>query len=166
MKKYMITTLAALISFSCNSQENKEKKIEKKNQEELAEAPKGSWKVNKEFDEEGHLMRYDSIYTWSSGADLDELAALDKDSTLKSMQSRFYRSFSDFDFEREGFGDLFAEDSLFTKRFFNDDFFDSEFGKDFIDIESIRDRMERMQREFLERYRKDFETPEDGDSQE
>ncbi|MGB5820835.1 MAG: hypothetical protein WBG90_15220 [Saonia sp.] len=98
------------------------------------------------------MIRYDSIYSWSSGDDLDELATFDRDSTLKSMQSRFYRNFSQFDFDKEGFGDLFAEDSLFTKQFFNNDFFENDFGKDFMDIDKMHERMESMQKQFLERY--------------
>lgn len=152
MKKFLVLLVAALLTISCNSQENKNKEESDKKDEVVIDSPKGSWKVNKEFDEEGNLIRYDSIYSWSSGDDLDELAILDRDSTLKSMQSRFFRNFSQFDFDREGFGDLFAEDSLFTKRFFNDDFFDSEFGRDFMDIDKMHERMEAMQKRFLDRY--------------
>jgi len=153
MKKYMILLLVAYVITACNGQEadNKtEKKIE--NEEVAVEAPKGSWKVNKEFDEAGNLIRFDSVYSWSSGNNLNELADLDRDSTLKSMQSKFYRNFSQFDFDKEGFGDLFAEDSLFTKRFFNNDFFENDFGKDFMDIDKMHERMEHMQKQFLDRY--------------
>jgi len=152
IKKYMIFLLATLFGVGCNSQENKNKEIENTNKVVVAETPKGSWKVNREYDEEGNLIRYDSIYTWSSGYELDKLAGFDRDSVLKSMQSRFYRNFSQFDFDKEGFGDVFAEDSLFMKRFFNDDFYENDFGKDFMDIDKMHERMEAMQKRFLERY--------------
>lgn len=153
MKKYIILLLAAFLSTSCNSQEtiNKDER-NKDNKAATTETPKGSWKVNKEFDEAGNIIRYDSIYSWSSGDNLNELATFDRDSTLKSMQSRFYRNFSQFDFDKEGFGDLFAEDSLFTKQFFNNDFFENDFGKDFMDIDKMHERMESMQKRFLQRY--------------
>ena len=138
MKKYGILVLSALLTMSCSSQENKteDNAQMKGNEEQLTETPKGSWKINKEFDEDGNLIRYDSIYSWSSNTDLDDLATLDKDSVLQSMQSRFYRSFSDFN--REGYPAFFSEDSLFTKQFFTDDFFESEFGQDFMDIDRVR----------------------------
>lgn len=154
MKKYIILFMATFLSLGCNSQENRDKEKESATgKETIPEATKGNWKVNKEFDEAGNLIRYDSIYSWSSGDDLEELATLDRDSTLKSMRSKFYRNFSHFDFDQEGFGDLFAEDSLFTNRFFNNDFFGNEFGKDFMDLDKMHERMEAMQKQFLERYR-------------
>ncbi len=111
-----------------------------------AEQPKGTWKVDKEFDENGNLTRYDSIYSWSSTDNLDELAQKNPDSLMQSLRSKFYRNFSGIDDQR--FGDLFADDSLFTEQFFDDDFFDSEFGEDFMDIDRIRERMETMQQKF------------------
>ncbi|MGB5434687.1 MAG: hypothetical protein WBM98_02265 [Maribacter sp.] len=164
MKKYSILVLSALLTMSCNSQENKTKDNAqmKGNEEQLTETPKGSWKINKEFDEDGNLIRYDSIYSWSSNTDLDDLATMDKDSVLKSMQSRFYRSFSDFN--GEGYPGFFSEDSLFTKQFFTNDFFESEFGQDFMDIDRVRERMEHMQRKFLERYQSELGKQEEGGS--
>lgn len=164
MKKYVALAISALLTLSCNSQEKKAKEdAQEGTKAHSTEAPKGSWKVNREFDEDGNLIRYDSIYSWSSGTDLNELAAMDRDSILKSMRSRFYRNFSGFD--HEGFSDIFGEDSLFTKQFFNDDFFDSDFGHDFMDIDQIRKRMERMQRKFLERYGADFNNQERKDEE-
>jgi hypothetical protein len=166
MKKYAILILSVLLSTGCNSNENKDNEADiGKSDEIVAQAPEGNWKVNKEFDEEGNLMRYDSIYTWSSGIDLENLATLDRDSTLKSLQSKFYRNFSQFDFDKEGFGDLFAEDSLFTKRFFNNDFFENDFGKDFMDLEKMHERMVAMQKQFLDRYQPLIEPEKDTVSQ-
>ena len=68
--------------------------------------------------------------------------------------------------KKEATGDLFSDDSLFTKRFFDDDFFDSDFGEDFMDIDRIRKRMETMQQRFLERYQSEFENLENEPTQE
>ncbi len=157
MKKLAILSLAAILTTSCKGQENKkEENLEKDSIEQTVEQPKGTWKVDKEFDENGNLIRYDSIYSWSSTDDLGDLTQNNPDSLLQSFRSKFYRNFKGFDNQR--FGDLFAEDSLFTKRFFDDDFFDSQFGQDFMDIDRIRERMETMQQRFLERYRSEFES--------
>ena len=107
IKKCGILLLATLITAGCNSQENKNKEETDNKQEVSADAPKGSWKVNREFDEEGNLIRYDSIYSWSSGDDLDRLSSLDRDSTLQAMQSKFYRNFSSFG--NQGFDDVFPD---------------------------------------------------------
>lgn len=164
MKKYVVLAISALLTISCNSQEKKSKDdTHEGTKAQITEEPKGSWKVNREFDEEGNLIRYDSIYSWSSGTDLNELAAMNRDSILKSMQSRFYRNFSHFD--HKDFPNLFEDDSLFAKRFFNDDFFDSDFGHDFMDIDKVRERMENMQRNFLERYGADFSSKEEKDEE-
>jgi hypothetical protein len=164
MKKYGMLVLSALLTLSCNSQEkkNEDNAQIKGKEEKITETPKGSWKVNREFDEEGNLIRYDSIYSWSSNRDFGDLATMDRDSILKSMQSRFYRSFSDFNNER--FPDIFGSDSLFTKQFFTDDFFNSEFGNDFMDIDRVRERMESMQRKFLERYQSEFDEHKEDNS--
>ena len=67
MKKYIILVFTALLTINCNGQQNETKKSDIKESEENAvEQPKGAWKVNKEFDENGNLIKYDSIYSWSS----------------------------------------------------------------------------------------------------
>lgn len=47
-KKYILLFVACLISVSCKGQEN---------QNNVVEAPKGTCKVDKEFDENGNLIR-------------------------------------------------------------------------------------------------------------
>ncbi|MEW4923800.1 hypothetical protein [Algibacter sp. 2305UL17-15] len=150
MKTYILLLMVGLFSLSCNSQ---------KKEETVAEQPEGTWKVEKEFDENGNLIRYDSIYSWSSDGKWDGISSLDKDSLLQSFESKFYRNFSHF--KNEGFDDVFTKDSLFSNHFFNDDFFKSDFGKDFIDIDKIRQRMIERQKQFLEKYRSEFIKPED-----
>lgn len=148
MKKIALLSLISLVCFGCNGQE---KKTEEDNQRQtLKEQPQGSWKVNREFDENGNLIRYDSIYSWSSTQNADDLAHMDRDSLFESFRSRFSRSFSYFG--QDGFRNPFEEDSLFTKHFFEDDFFESPLGKDFMDLDKIHKRMEDMHKRFLERY--------------
>lgn len=162
MKKIVILSMAAILNLSCNAQENKkEENIQKAKDSiaQMADAPKGTWRVDKEFDENGNLIGYDSIYSWSSTDNLNELDLKNPDSLLKSFRSKFYRNFSGIDDKR--FGDLFADDSLFTKRFFDRDFFGSDFGEDFMDIDRVRKKMEAMQQEFLERYQLEFKKQED-----
>ncbi len=155
MKKLILLSLIAILSTSCKGQEN-QNDTAKNDTDKITEAPKGSWKVDKEYDEEGNLIRYDSIYSWSSTDAFSELAEKNPDSLIQSFQSRFYRNFSGVNHPK--FGHLFENDSLFTNHFFTDDFFDSEFGKDFMDLDRVRERMEKMQKNFLKKYESEFDS--------
>ena len=158
MKKYILLFLVSLLSVSCKGQEKETKKVEKEdNKTNIIEAPKGSWKVDKEFDENGNLIRYDSIYSWSSNGNFNNFSSLDKDSLIQSFKSRFFSNYSGF--ENQGFDNVFSQDSLFSKHFFNDDFFGSNFGKDFMDIDKIRQQMIARQMKFLEKYQSEFIKP-------
>ncbi|WP_179349769.1 hypothetical protein [Winogradskyella pacifica] len=160
MKKYILLFMVGLLSVSCKGQEKETKKVEKEDTKtDIGEAPKGSWKVDKEFDENGNLIRYDSIYSWSSNDKYDNLSFSDKDSLMQSFKSRFFSNYSGF--ENQGFSDVFSQDSLFSKHFFNDDFFGSNFGKDFMDIDKLRQQMIARQKKFLEKYQSEFSKPEE-----
>lgn len=155
----MLFIMTALLSVSCSGQKNDSKKIaSEKSLDTIVKQPKASWKVDKEFDENGNLIRYDSIYSWSSNSKFDNLSMLGKDSLIKSFESKFFRNFSHF--ENQGFENMFTPDSLFSKHFFNDDFFKSDFGKDFMDIDNIRQQMKDRQKKFLEKYQSEFIKPE------
>ncbi len=144
MKTYATFLCAAFLVIGCSSQENKLKEDNKN------EKPRGNWEVNKEYDEAGNLIQYDSVYSWSSGSDIEKLSKLDRDSLIKSIQSKFYRNFSNFN--TDGFEELFKEDSLFSKGFNTEEFFESEFGKDFMNIDKLHQRMRTMQKKFLKQY--------------
>lgn len=160
MKKYMLFLMVALLSTSCNGQKKDSNKVETEdNNKTIVQKPKGSWKVDKEFDENGNLIRYDSIYSWSSSNKFDNLSMIGKDSLIKSFESRFFKNFSQF--KNQGFENMFASDSLFSKHFFNDDFFGSDFGTDFMDIDNMRQQMIKRQKKFLEKYQSEFIKPED-----
>ena len=160
MKKYVLLGLVGFLSIGCNGQKNEtnntESKVAKK---EIVEQPKGSWQVNKEFDEDGNLIRFDSIYSWSSYTKLDNLSLSKRDSLMQSFKSKFFTDFSVF--EDQGFDAVFSRDSLFSKHFFNDDFFKSDFGKDFMNLDKVRQEMMSRQKKFLEKYQSEFIKPED-----
>ncbi|GHC59300.1 hypothetical protein [Ulvibacter litoralis] len=160
MKKFVLICLFGLLSVSCTSQNNETNKtITKESEKSTIEQPKGSWKVDKEFDENGNLIRYDSIYSWSSSGRIDDFSNVDKDSLLQSFKSKFFTNFSDF--EDQGFETIFSKDSLFSNHFFNDNFFGSDFGKDYMDIDKITQQLVERQKKFLEKYRSEFIKPED-----
>ncbi|WP_111710216.1 hypothetical protein [Lutibacter citreus] len=160
MKKYILLLMLTLLCVSCKGQKNDTIKEEpEKNKNSVVEEPKGTWKVDKEFDENGNLIRFDSIYSWSSNTKFDNLSSMDKDSLLQSFKSRFFTNFDQF--ENKVPGDVFSQDSLFSKHFFNDDFFGSSFGKDFMEIDKMREQMIERQKKFLEKYQSEFNKSEE-----
>lgn len=160
MKKYVLVILVALLSSSCSGQK-KEKEELTEGKENIAKKPKGSWKVDKEFDEYGNLIKYDSIYSWSSNDDLKNLSSIDRDSLMHSFKSRFFSN--NLGFKNHGFDDIFSQDSLFSKRFFNDDFFESEFGNDFMNVDKMTQQMLEKQKRFLEKYQSEFNELEESE---
>lgn len=159
MKKHILLFMVSILSLSCNSQDNNGNKTEETDKQ-ITEVPKGSWKVDKAFDENGNLISYDSIYSWSSHNKYDNLTGVDKDSLMKTFKSKFFTNFSQF--ENEGFEDVFSKDSLFSNHFFNDDFFGSNFGQDFMDVDKMRQQMIDRQKSFLEKYQSEFINPENN----
>ncbi|NAY93401.1 hypothetical protein GTQ34_15935 [Muricauda sp. JGD-17] len=154
MKTYVLMTALLFCLTGCKGQDKKEGAIVKEDNKKEMDQPKGSWKVDKEFDESGNLIRYDSIYSWSSSDSLNDLSGLDKDSLLNSFESKFYSNFSQF--RSQGFEDIFEPDSLFSKRFFDKGFFDSDFGEEFIELDNYYERMLERRKRFLEKYRSNF----------
>ncbi len=154
MKTYVLMTALLFCLTGCKGQDKKEGAIVKEDNKKEMDQPKGSWKVNKEFDESGNLIRYDSIYSWSSSDSLNDLSGLDQDSLLNNFESKFYSNFSQF--RSQGFEDIFEPDSLFSKRFFDKGFFDSDFGEEFIELDNYYERMLERRKRFLEKYRSNF----------
>ena len=152
MKNYILLLFLALSCVNCNGQVDQKIKVENND----IETPKGAWKVNKEFDENGNLIRYDSIYSWSSNSKFDNLS-ITKDSLRKSFRSKFFKNFSEF--ENKGFQNMFSQDSLFSNHFFYDSFFGSPIGKDLIDIDKLQQQMIQKQKKFLEKYQSEFINP-------
>lgn len=152
MKNSALFLLALLfLGNSCQAQEKEEEmKAQEQKETKKPETAGGAWKVHREFDESGNLIRYDSIYSWSSEDAMENLETLDRDSLLQAMRSRFYRHFTRID--SLAFPNFFGRDSLFTKGFFDDGFFKSDFGRDFLDIDHMRKRLEAIEEEFLRKY--------------
>lgn len=136
--------------------------------------PKKDIKVNREYDEDGNLIRYDStyVYSWSS----DSTRNFIPDSTfwgkmdVKKMQEYMNRFFKRDSAGHDHFRHPFFSDDFFDRDFFNPQFFgrdfnfrDStryEFFKNFEDMmkghnEYRNERMDDMNRE-LDSLRNDF----------
>lgn len=143
MKTKVLMLAVILAGFTaCNAQDKGNKSISKSEAEQ--NAPKGSWKVNREFDENGNLISYDSTYVYSN---------VEGDTISNPNMNEMVKNFRQF-FERNGmkdqsaFFDSFMNDSLSGNQdFFQNDFFRNQMmAHDFQD--QIR-KMDSVQREFL-----------------
>ncbi len=132
----MYTILFSLIFTSCNGQENKDIKKYYKNKE-----PQTDIKVNKEYDKNGNLIRYDSTYSYYySTVENDTLL---RDSIFKLFRSDFNEMYH---FSEEPFFDnLFFQDSLLNFDFYSKDFFINRFQNNrnklnqlFLEMDSIK----------------------------
>ncbi|NND88560.1 MAG: hypothetical protein HKM28_04865 [Flavobacteriaceae bacterium] len=142
MKQLIMFLTLATVSLGCNGQEvNKDSpqtKVETVHQNE----PKGTWTVEKEFDAQGNLIRYDSIYSWSSHND--------SDSAMSSLRSRVYSNFS----SSAGpiLDPFFAQDSLLGHPFFNDEFFRRDETDELWNIDRIIEQIQQRHRQLFDAY--------------
>ena len=150
MKKYVLMFLVASLSLSCNGQtgESKKPKITEHYKKQEHMAPKGSWQVNKEFDENGNLTRFDSIYSWSSSGNVK---SIDNDSIFSKMQSMMQKQFS---MHQGPLRNGFMKNDSIMKQFFSDDFFNDNFFSNTIPLgmphmDDIMKHMESMRQQFF-----------------
>ena len=144
MKKITIILLSIFTLISCTAQEKKE--LEKKQTEISKEKnkPKIDYKVNKEYDENGNLIRLDSTYTYYySNIDKD---ALMKDSIFKKFNEHFNRK-NPFD---NSIVEEFFEDADFTEEdFFKEDFFRGNLKRNQEMMNKMMQRMDSLKNKFF-----------------
>lgn len=136
MKKLLMLFAIPLLVISCNGQ-IKEKPIEEIEKKETIQ-PKADIKVNKAYDENGNLVRYDSTYVWSYSNSFGDSMDVDIDSVMSDFYP-FMNSFQRFGFPLIN-EDIFYNDSLFYNDFLNHDYFMNRWKNSY-------DRMNKMTQE-------------------
>ncbi|QQT63573.1 hypothetical protein I6I97_07250 [Sphingobacterium multivorum] len=110
----------------------------------LGNQPKEDIKVNKEYDENGYLIRYDSTYTYYySNIEGDEIVADNIFNNFRNMFENNY-SFSTMPY----FNDLFFEDSLLKYGFYKNDFFHERFMNNMQQMERLFWEMDSIKNKF------------------
>jgi hypothetical protein len=165
----MLAFAVALSLTSCNAQEKKgnaehndtamknntSTALSNQNQQE----PHGTWKVNKEVDENGNLVRYDSIYQYSYGnINGKQVPARKMDSVMASfqkyMQARMPRAFS------QGMMNPFESDSLNTD-FFENGFFQNHWEDFFPEMQQQLKQMDSLHQQFFQQNQPGLFPPEE-----
>tara|TARA_R110002020_G_scaffold475481_2_gene710477 strand:- start:976 stop:1476 length:501 start_codon:yes stop_codon:yes gene_type:complete len=148
MKKLFLIALVATLATGCNAQ-NKNSDLAQSDNKANTEKPKGSWKVNKELDENGNIIKYDSIYSWSS-SNQQGLTEKERDSIMKSFSSAFWGHFS---LSEEGFPSFSGGNMPSLDDFFKDDFFKNGGINQSFNMDDLQKRMEALQKQFFDQYK-------------
>ncbi len=141
MKKIFFFAMMLTLSLSsCSGQKKENLSNTVKNE------PETNVKVNKEYDENGNLIRYDSTYTYFY-SNVDDAKVRD------SILSNFKKHFNDTYFfsDEPFFNDLFFEDSLMQYDFYKNDFFSKRFKNNMMMMEDLFKEMDSIKNSFYNR---------------
>ncbi|MEI8202798.1 MAG: hypothetical protein WCH34_07280 [Bacteroidota bacterium] len=141
MKRFIsILILSTLFQVASNAQNQND---EQKNQSNTQ--PKTNIKVNKEYDKEGNLIKYDSTYTYyySNSENSQNI----NDSVLNDFKKQFHQQyfFSDEPF----FNNFFFQDSLMNNNFFSNDYFSKRFKDNMESMDKLFQQMDSLKNEFF-----------------
>ncbi len=139
---WMLFIVVTLILSSCDGQE---KPIKNDQSSALKNAPKEDIKVNREYDEDGNLIRYDSTYTYFySNIENDTIA---EDSIFTNFKNMFELQYP-FSY-KPYFNNFFFRDSLMKYDFYKEDFFTERFRQNMEQTEKIFQEMDSVKNKFF-----------------
>jgi hypothetical protein len=140
MKQFLILAVAVFLGFlNCNGQ--------KYDTASGKTNPNTDIKVNKEYDEQGNLIRYDSTYTYSySNIGTDSLFS---DSIFNSFRDHFNHRF--LFSEDPFFKDFFFQDSVMKDDFFDDNFFMKRFKENMDQMDNLFEEMDSVKNDFFKK---------------
>lgn len=106
--------------------------------------------VNKEYDENGNLIKFDSTYSYYySNIEKDSTFG---DSSYTLFQEDFFNSFPNI--QKPFLNDMFFEDSLLTYDFYKDDFFSNRFRFNRERFDKLFEEMDSLKNKFYENHSK------------
>lgn len=144
-----ILVLSLVVVYNCNAQSNNNSKNQ----------PKTDYKVNKEYDENGNLIRYDSTYTYSYSSNGNDAM---NDSVFNEFQKHFNQRFS---FSNDPFFNNFLfQDSLMDKEFFSNDFFENHYRNNMEMFSKLFNDMDMMKNDYFNNQPQ--QTPENSEKKE
>jgi hypothetical protein len=147
MKKLVFAILYFTLLTSCSAQDNNQLSNAA---DSSANKPQTKIIVNKEYDEQGNLIKFDSTYSYFySNIEQDSSFA---DSTYSIFQSDFFNRFPNV--QKPFLNDLFFDDSLLTYDFYKDDFFSNRFKLNRKRFDKLFEGMDSLKNEFYKNYSK------------
>ena len=144
-----LSIIFSLFFTSCNGQNDKEVKNN-------SNKPKTDIKVNKEYDEDGNLIRYDSTYSYYY-SNIENNKMLE-DSIFNQFESFFNEKYV---FPQDMlFNDFFDNDSTLNSGFYRKDYFSNQFRKNieqmnkmFMEMDSVKNHF--FMKQFKEKPKKE-----------
>ena len=139
MKQAFIILASVFLLVSCNAQTEKTTDNKENIQYEDSIRPKIDYKVDRKYDKEGNLIKYDSTYTYY-------YSNIDKDALINdSVFSKFNDHFKNNPFSNQNFfDDFFKDDKYLEDDFFKEDFFSEHFRKNQDLMEQMLFRMDSL----------------------
>ena len=138
MKTLKLIPLFCLLFFNCSGQD-------KQKTEEKTIKPDENIQVNKEYDEFGNLIKYDSIYSYRYSSN---------DTLSNNIQMQFQKHFNSHSFFNDSFyNDFFRRDSI-TGGYNSKDFFQDGFMNQNNQIKNMMKRMDSIQQLFFNQHSK------------
>lgn len=140
--KWLFFIAVTFIFSNCNAQEKKTGLYQKK---DSVNEPKEDIIVNKEYDEEGNLIKYDSTYTYY-------YSNIDDDVILEDSIFNDFRKMFDIHYpfsHKPSFDNLFFTDSLMQFDFYKKDFFTERFRKNLQQTEKMFQEMDSIKNKYF-----------------
>ncbi|OFX22001.1 MAG: hypothetical protein A2041_12300 [Bacteroidetes bacterium GWA2_31_9b] len=109
--------------------------------------PKVDVKVNKQYDENGNIIRYDSSYTYIYTYPDGRSEYLNMDSVYDQFKPYFFDR--GFDMMQRPFNDFFELDSNMNHQFFDEDYFMKQFEQEMFRFDDLMHEMDSLRNLFL-----------------
>lgn len=146
MNKIVMMSVLILMLSACSDGQKINFGKKNKSQADSLINPKTHIKVNKEYDKNGNLIRYDSSYTSISSNIGNEAQA---DSIFRQFKSEFNQRYP-FS-TKPYFNDLFFNDSLLFYDFYKKDFFEKRFELNRKNMENMFKEMDSIKNEYYKK---------------
>lgn len=125
--KMILVSVPLIFFFGCNGQTQKGNNQLLSNKKLISDTlskPQINVKVNKQYDDKGRIIKFDSTYSYFYSSPKGALQ-LSNDSIYSQFKSFFDQSYPNFFNDQNN--NVFFNDSLFKYDFFNDDYFQKRF---------------------------------------
>ena len=149
MKKLMVIMLLSLIAGGCNGQKNKNEKA----QQQIASLdslhkPKVDVRVNKQYDDKGNLVQFDSSYSYFySSPGLHSPDSIRSDSLFGSFKFPLLNQYENL--MDKNSNSIFFNDSMFMYDFYNEDYFSRRFHLNIPKFEELYKQMDSIKSEMF-----------------
>jgi hypothetical protein len=136
----LITIALSVTLISCNGQTNKKSENDKS-----TDKPQTNIKVDKQYDSNGNLIKYDSSYSYYYSNIKDDKNV--RDSIFSNFKNQFNQKF--FFSTDPYFNDFFFQDSLLKYDFYKKDFFLNRFRNNIKMMDSLFWGMDSLKNSFF-----------------